>query len=175
MKIEKGKKIILDADVIIHFIKGKQIGMLHTIFPKNKLCILIDVYDEVFQGAIRTQVDNLLKFKMVESIDFSTDIRVLMEYAKLKKQFGAGESACMAYCRYHKDVLGSSNLKDIKNYCKEHDIQYLTTMNFLNESYNKKLLSEADCDEFIYYVKSSGSKLPFGTIKEYRESLQKSI
>ncbi|WP_044211485.1 hypothetical protein [Flammeovirga sp. OC4] len=171
MKIEKGKKIILDADVIIHFIKGKQIGLLHKIFPKNKLCILNDVYDEVFQGEIRNQVDNLLKFKMVDSLDFSMDFRILKEYAKLKKQYGAGESACMAYCRFHKDVLGSSNLKDIKDYCEEHDIQYLTTMNFLNEAFDIALLSEADCDEFIYEVKSRGSKLPFDTIQEYRDSI----
>jgi hypothetical protein len=49
--IDPKKKILLDADVIIHFIKGEQIGMLHTTFP-NKLYLLDIVFNEVFKGSI---------------------------------------------------------------------------------------------------------------------------
>lgn len=93
---------------------------------------------------------------------------VLKEFAFLKKRFGIGESACMAYCKYNKDVLASSNLKDIKTYCKNNKIQYLTTMDFINSAYEQKMLDESECDYFIYNVKSKGSILPCNTIKEYR-------
>jgi hypothetical protein len=33
---------------------------------------------------------------------------------------GDGEAACMAIVRFSKDILASSNLKDIANYCKMH-------------------------------------------------------
>ena len=76
----------------------------------------------------------------------------------------------MAYCRFHNDVLASSNLRDIKRYCEENGIQYLTTMDLLSTAYQKGILDEAECDLFIYLVKSGGSKLPYNSIKEFLES-----
>ena len=73
----------------------------------------------------------------------------------------------MAYCLYHKDVIGSSNLKDITNYCQENGITYLTTMDFLAEAYRTGKMDEAACDFFIYNVKLKGSKLPCDTISEF--------
>lgn len=166
IKIDPSKKILLDADVIIHFIKGGHIGVLHTIFP-NKLYLLDLVFDEVFKGALRTQVENLFQYKMIFDLTFSNDMPILKEYARLKKTYGSGESACMAYCKFHQDVLASSNLKDIKHYCEENGIQYLTTMDFLAEAYQRGILSEAESDLFIYNVKLQGSKLPCNTIKEF--------
>ena len=95
-KIDKGKKIIIDADVIIHFIKGDQLGLLPTIFP-NKIYILDVVFQEVFVGRLRTQVENLLRFGLIQELEFDGNLQVMKEFAQLKKQFGIGESACMAY------------------------------------------------------------------------------
>ena len=113
IKIDKKKKIIIDADVIIHFINGDQLGILHTIFP-NKIYILDFVFQEVFIGRLITQVENLIRFGFVEELEFDGDLDVAKEFAQLKRTFGIGESACMAYCRYNDDVIASSNLKDIK-------------------------------------------------------------
>jgi len=164
--IEKNKKIILDADVIIHFFKAGHLGLLTQIYP-NKLYIVKDVFTEVFKGELRNQIENSIRMKLIEELDFSKDIKVLSEYAKLKKLYGPGESACMAFCKFNNDVLASSNLKDIKQYCEENKIQYLTTLDFLNAAYKKGLLNEADCDYFIYNVISKGSKLPVTSIREY--------
>lgn len=169
MKIDKSKKILLDADVIIHFIKGNQTGLLNKVF-KNKLFILDIVFKEVFVGCLRTTVENLIKFSIIKEIEFnSASNGIIREYLTLKKLRGKGESACMAWCRFNNDILASSNLKDIHHYCKLHNIQYLTTMDFLLEAFMKKLLTESECDEFIYNVKSKGSKLPVNTINEYIE------
>lgn len=40
----------------------------------------------------------------------------------LKKHFAPGGSASMAYCKFNSDVLSSSNLKDIEQYCKDNEI-----------------------------------------------------
>jgi len=166
--IEKNKKIILDADVIIHFFKAGHLGLLTQIYP-NKLYLVKDVLTEVFKGELRIQIENSLRMKLIEELDFSTDMKVLSEYAKLKRLYGPGESACMAYCKFNNDVLASSNLKDIKEYCIKNNIQYLTTLDFLNTAYEKELLNEADCNYFIYNVKSQGSKLPVDSIEEFRK------
>lgn len=169
IRFDKNKKILLDADVIIHFIKGEQLGILNIIFP-NDLYILQPVFKEVYTISIRTEIENLIRFKIIYELEFPSDIEVVKEYAKLKRKFGPGESACMAYCKYNKDILASSNLSDIKQYCKDNNIQYLTTMDFLAEAYKKGILDEAGCDYFIYNVKSRGSKLPNDSIKDYLES-----
>ncbi len=83
---------------------------------------------------------------------------------------GDGEAACLAVAKHTKDYVASSNLADIFEYCKLHGIVYMTTMDILLEVYNQGLLSEADCDKFIYDVKSKGSRLVTGIdkIEDYK-------
>lgn len=40
-------------------------------------------------------------------------------------------------------------------------------MDFIHQAYIDELMDEAECDYFIYNVKSKGSKLPVDSIKEY--------
>lgn len=165
-KIDPKKKIILDADVIIHFVKGGLIGILPNIFP-NKMYVPDVVYQESLSRQYQIPIDNLFNFKLVHELEIKSDMMVFSEYIRLKRRFGKGESACMAYCRYNDDVIGSSNLKDIRKYCEEHEIIYLTTMDFLVTAFQDGQLNEAECDEFIYTVKLKKSKLPCDTIAEY--------
>ncbi len=56
-------KIVLDADVIIHFVKVGQFSLLLDIFPEYQYLILDVVYDEVtVNGLTKTQIDNTLQF-----------------------------------------------------------------------------------------------------------------
>lgn len=165
-KIDPKKKIILDADVIIHFSKGGALGQLPHIFT-NKMYVPDIVFHEALSREYKIEVNNLLNFRLVEELEINNNINVFREYNQLKKKFGKGESACMAYCRYNNDVIGSSNLKDIKQYCKENSITYLTTMDFLAEAFITGKMTEADCDYFIYNVTLKGSRLPFKTINEF--------
>ena len=164
--IDKSKIILLDSDVIIHFIKGDRLALLTEIYP-NTYGIPDFVFDEVFKGNLRTQVENLITYKRVIEVPFDDSRVVLQEFAELKRRYGIGESACMAYCKFHDEVLASSNLSDIKSYCTDNNIQYLTTMDLLTRAFEKGMMSESECDYFIYLVKSSGSKLPANSIKEY--------
>lgn len=170
IRIDEHKKIIIDADVIIHFSKADQLGILHMIYP-NQIFLLDFVFNEVFIGNLKIQVENMIRFGFIKELEFNDDITVLREFAFLKRKYGIGESACMAYCRYHDDVLASSNLRDIKQYCEQHKIQYLTTMDFLLAAYEKGILSESGCDQFIKKVLSKGSKLPVSSLRKYIESL----
>lgn len=164
--IDQSKIILLDADVIIHFIRGDRLAILTEIFP-NKYGILDFVFNEVFKGNLRIQVENLLRYKRIFEVPFDDSPEVTKEFAILKKRYGLGESACMAYCKFHKEVFASSNLSDIKPYCKANGIQYITTMDLLAEAFTKGMLSERECDNFITMVKSKGSKLPVNSIQEF--------
>lgn len=163
--VSANTKIILDADVIIHFLKAGHIGVLTQIYP-NQLYMPDVVFHETFYGKEKTEVENLLKFKLIHEIAIKSDIRIFTEYSRLIKQFGKGESACMAYCRFTRNTIGSSNLKDIRNYCEEHQITYLTTLDFIATAFQKKLLTEAECDFFLYKIDPQ-KRLPVQKIVDY--------
>jgi hypothetical protein len=163
-------KIVLDADVIIHFIKAGQFVLLIDIFPEYEYLILDVVYDEVsVNRKTKTQIDNTLSYfpKRISNVKFAPQGASRMEYAHLIRTLGRGESACMVYCRDNQDVLGSSNLRDIKDYCAQNEITYLTTLDFLYYAFIRGKLSKDDCDNFIRDVISKGSKLPMVDITTY--------
>ena len=153
-------KIVIDADVIIHFAKGEMLSLLPCIFNNYKYVVLETVYNEI-KGEIKMQLDNQVNFlKNIEVIKFSPKGEVLKEYAKLQRVFGKGESACMVYCRFNNDVIGSSNLKDIKNYCDNYMITYLTTIDFLYYAIKKKVITPQEANNFISKVIKKDSRLP---------------
>jgi predicted nucleic acid-binding protein len=152
-------KILLDCDVIIHFIKaGKQL-LLPKIYP-GRFVILDKIVDELMaRPSNRIPVGNFIAYTKIEVIAMPKSFEIIKEYALLKKTKGSGEAACMAVARHTKDYIASSNLKDIRIYCEQHDIVYLTTMDILLEAYQLGIMSEVECDTFIQEVKAKDSIL----------------
>jgi len=164
-------KIVLDADVLIHFAKADCLTLLPSILSEYDHIVLSTVYDEV--KTIQQQLDNqILLLKNIQKVQFSPSGEMLREYASLRKLYGPGESACMAYCRFTHDVIGSSNLKDITDYCKEQNIVYVTTLDFLYHAYVRGVMSADECNDFIRCVRTKGSKLPDVCIENYTPNIK---
>lgn len=161
-------QILLDADVIRHFLKSDRIFDLPKIFP-DRFVILDVVRNELIRSqSLKKTVENFLEFNNIVVLPFPTGkTDILREYAILKKKFGDGESACMAVAKFDKKYIASSNLKDIKHYCNDNAIIYFTTMDLLCIALEKNIFSNQDCNEFIKKVKEKGSKLPCNTIEEF--------
>ena len=170
----KKTKIVLDADVIIHFMEAGCFSLLPDIFPEYAYLILDVVYNEVSKNSkTRDFIDNYLRFfPKLKKEAFTPKGESMKEYFFLQRTLGKGESACMIYCRDNHDVLGSSNLRDIKEYCSENNITYLTTLDFLYYAYYRKKMTEKECTEFMQAVNNSGSKLPIIDITQYVCSVQ---
>lgn len=165
-------KIILDADVIIHFAKGDMLSTLPQIFGDYDFVVLDTVYSEI-KEPLKSQLDNQVRIlKNISVLKFAPTGEAMKEFALLAKTLGRGESACMVYCRYNHDVIGSSNLRDITAYCKTHDITYLTTVDFLYHAIRKKLISIEDATSFIKQVKQKDSKLPDIDFNTFVSSVQ---
>ena len=153
-------EIVLDADVIIHFAKGNLLSLLPDIFPGYTYVILSKVYDEI-KEPIKRQLDQTISLlKKITIRQFEPKGEMKREYAILKSHFGIGESACMAYCRFTNNVIGSSNIKDIRDYCDTNQITYLTTIDFLYFAIQRELLTKEEAKEFVNEVKNNGSILP---------------
>lgn len=165
----KKTKIVLDADVIIHFIEAGNFSLLPDIFPEYDYVILDVVYNEVSKNSkTKKFIDNYLyHFPKLKQEVFAPKGESMKEYFLLQRTLGKGESACMVYCRDNQDVLGSSNLRDIKDYCSKNNIIYLMTLDFLYYAYCRKKMTEKECTEFIQSVNNAGSKLPMIDITQY--------
>ena len=166
---ENEKIILIDADVVSHFIYAGEIIFLPHIFD-YKIYILDKVYAELERFPNRKrEVDNIINMKLFELMPFpeeNADIR--KEYALLKKGLkGEGESACMAIARFTGNILASSNLKDTAQYCKTHNINYLTTMDFLCYALKKGIFTIERCNDFISKVLKAGNRLPVTRMQDY--------
>jgi len=162
--------ILIDADVISHFITAGEMIAMPSIFP-YQIYVLDKVYRELDRFPRRKrEVENLLNFGLIKEMPFPEhDDAIMKEYAYIKKMMfkGDGEAACMAVTRASKNILASSNLKDVSHYCKMHNIDLLTTMDFLCEALRKNIFDLARCNAFINKVLSAGSKLPVTKIEDH--------
>jgi hypothetical protein len=173
--MEKSSRIILiDADVVSRFITAGEAERIHLIFPNNPIHMLDKVHAELQRWKnpnIGVAVSKLLSKKRIKLIDFPEDNEeIKKEHYHIKKLQlrGDGESACLAFVKFNKNILASSNLRDIKNYCEMHKIDYLTTMDFLCEALSKKIFKQSECDTFLQKVITAGGKLPVKKMIEYR-------
>lgn len=160
-------KILIDADVVRHFIYGGKIFDVAKIFP-GRIVIVDVVKKELCRSKKLDQpVNNLISMCKIEEVKLENNFEALSEYAELIKSVGEGEAACMALAKIEKKYIASSNLRDIRDYCNKNGIKIYTTMDFLYEAIMKQIYTEVECDNFIQKVLNAGSKLPFNNIADY--------
>ena len=74
---------------------------------------------------------------------------------RLKKEnprFGKGERACMAIAKCGKQVIASSNFRDIADYCEANDIEYIGLMDILTIAIRKSIYTVDECNKFIHDI-----------------------
>lgn len=87
----KDIKIILDADVIIHFIKGECLSLLPQILPNYSYVLLKMVFDRELRDLHRTQImQQITILKNITMVDWEPKGEALGEFLKLNKKFGLG-------------------------------------------------------------------------------------
>ena len=147
------KVILLDCDVISHFIANNALNDLPQILAPHQCTVLDYVYSEVAAKPMRLAfLDSLIRSGQIQKMDFPEDLEINKEFAKIKSKkhlIGDGERACMAVARYHKNVVASSNFRDIAPYCDANNILYLGTLDILSIAVTKGIYDESQCDAFI--------------------------
>lgn len=163
-------KIVVDADVLIHFSKAGCLYLLPRIFPEYGYTVLSPVYNET--ASVRAEIDRICHtFGTMTVEEFNPKGDMLREYTLLLRDFGRGESACMAYCRFTHNVVGSSNLRDIKQYCTDYGITYLTTLDFFYYAWKRNILTADQINQALRDIVSKKSKLPTTVIETYKPNV----
>lgn len=147
------KIILLDCDVISHFIASSAINDLPMILAPHQCVVLDYVYTEVAARPMRLAfLLPLIHSGAITKMDFPDDVEINKEFARIKSIrpiIGNGERACMAVARFNANVVASSNFRDVAPYCNEHKILYLGTLDILSIAATKEIYDEAKCDQFI--------------------------
>jgi len=110
---EKKTKVVLDADVINHFVRGGRLSMLPKILPEFQF-IVLDIVKKELPIIILSSLNKVIsREKTISEETFGESGGEKKEFLRLTAttglHLGRGESACMVYCLYHNDVVGSSN------------------------------------------------------------------
>lgn len=167
----KKTKIVLDADVIVHFAKGGRLDMLPRILPEYQFMVLDVVKKEIPVLVLSVLQKCISQDKTIVEEVFGKTPGEIREFARLIAKegmaLGRGESACMVYCLYHHDVVGSSNTKDVTAYCEENGITYLTTCDFLYYAIKRGLMTKEEAEVFICEVRRMGSFPPIVDFDRY--------
>lgn len=160
--------ILLDSDVVRHFLSGSLLLLLPKIYPR-RLAILDIVKGELCRSrSLQCPVNNFISRCRIKELTFSNAPPTIREYATLLAAgLGEGESACMATARFSRQYIASSNLRDIKDYCLTHEINYITTMDILADAVHLKALSQDQANAFIATCLAKGHKLPTSTLGAY--------
>ena len=167
MGTKSKKKVLLDADVISHFIVTGEILYLTKIVYPLEIIILDNVYQETTRLSKRKlQVDNWIQSNKVSVIPFPNNNDIKKEYFKIKKEnplIGDGERACMAVAKHNRNIIASSNFRDIASYCTANTIDYLGTLDLLVLAVEKGIFDESRCDAFIANAKRiNNARFPMG-------------
>lgn len=146
-------------------------SLLPNILPEFQF-IVLDIVKKELPILILADLDQVIKReKTIAEEVFGGTSGEKKEYFRLTAtsgpHLGKGESACMVYCRYHNDVVGSSNTKDITDYCKQYGITYLTTNDFLFYAIQRSLITKEEAVAFIQNVRSMGSYPPIVDFDKY--------
>lgn len=147
------KIILLDCDVISHFIASNALEDLSQILYPHQCVVLETVYSEVAARPMRLAfLDSVIKAGRIKRMPFPEDIDINKEYAKIKSRnhlIGDGERACMAVALFKQNVIASSNFRDVAPYCEKNNIQYIGTLDILSYAVTVNIYDEAKCDSFI--------------------------
>ena len=166
-------KIVLDADVVIDFKDADHLADLPRILPGYDFVILDIVLDQELGKWYSTKeyvlrlIDWIKTGPSLSIIPWCPDHETLRIYAELRQTKGMGESACIAYCQTHHDVLASCNLRDTREYCESNGITYVTFLDLVWYAWCNGVMTEKECNTCIQNAISAGNRIPNIQISHY--------
>lgn len=173
----RAKVILVDADVIAHFMATGHILELNAILSPHQLYVVENVYREAIRHPSdvnrRQKVDEWIANSKTRVINFPCqNQKVKREFYKLKHDnglLGDGECACMAMARYGQETIASSNFRDVAPYCDANGIEYIGVMDILQIASNNGYWTVDQCNQFILdAIKENNARFPVDRMEDYK-------
>ena len=161
----RNKVILVDADVISHFMATGYIDRLTEILQPHAVMIVENVYKEASYHPTEPDRKRKVAFPYANE-------NIRREFFRLKKEnpmLGDGERACMSMARFGQEVIASSNFRDVAPYCDENGIEYIGTLDVLTIAMNKGIFTSDECNRFMVEAKAKNkAKFPVDDITVYQ-------
>ena len=75
----------------------------------------------------------------------------------------------MAMARFGREVIASSNFRDVAPYCDANDIEYIGVMDILLIAMNKGYWDANQCNEFMMdALRENNARFPVSRIEDYK-------
>ncbi len=162
--------ILLDADVVIHLFKAERISLLHELYAGRLRMLDIVLAELLNNRTVNKIVESLFVFKHVEEIKFPTISipSLLQEFVRLKYEIeGAGERASLLYCKHFKQIIASSNTRDIVPFCEANSIAYLTTMDLFAVAVDRGKMTSKEVEACVNLILNQKSYLCCHSLEEH--------
>lgn len=171
------KQIYFDTDCLSTFLLVEKEEIIEKLF-KGRIIIPKQVYAELDKPAIRrilkTKLDSFILNSNAEIYDAeinSDEERLYKELicGKEGKLIGSGEAICIALAKTFNGFLSSNNLKDICQYIKKYNLEFITTGDILVMALKEKLINECEGERIWQMMLKNKRKIGPNTFKEYLE------
>ncbi|WEZ69913.1 hypothetical protein [Bacillus altitudinis] len=155
--------LVCDTGIIIRFGRTEQIEILKKLYSGN-IILPTEVINECIIGEkLHENVRDALQEKWMEefSINFVDYPNICLEYAKLNRQFGAGESAVMAIAKEKGWTVGSDDLRATKKFCTRNKIPLMGSLGILFDAYDKDFITASEGQQILNdMISITGYKSP---------------
>ena len=169
--------ILLDSDVLSHFIASGRQRLLKDILAGHQLIMLDQVYSEAsfcpWDSSRKHLLDSMMADCGIVRMNFPSDVTtsVVEEFFRLaseNKRLGRGERACMAVARFYRDAIASSNYRDVAPYCEANGIEYIGFLDILIIGINKGVINEYIAQGILdAAVLANNARFPVNDIRAY--------
>ena len=139
--------IYFDTDCLSSFLWVSREYLLIRLY-KGKIILSQQVYREItIVPQLKVKVDKFIDSNEFTRCDFQIDSSEAVLYMQLTKHpekgrkiIGNGEASVISLAKCRDGIVGSNNLKDIREYLDDYNLRHISTAEILNDALNQKLI-----------------------------------
>ena len=155
--------VFYDSDCLSCFLAVRECGILQKLF--SKIIVPLVVAHEILNPGtpqhIKDNFNDLIKIGFVEvrGMDVNSPEHDLFNDIKRNYKFmGDGEAAVIALTQENNGVIASNNLRDVKDYVEDYDLNLITTAFILAMAYEKQIKTKRELDQIWTNMMNNGRK-----------------
>lgn len=156
--------VFYDSDCLSCFLAVRECGILQKLF--SEIIVPGVVAHEILKKGtpqhIKDNFNDLVKLDFVEvrGMEVGSSEHELFNDIKRDYEFmGDGEAAVIALTQENGGVIASNNLRDVKDYVEDYDLNLITTAFILAIAYENHLKTKEELDKIWKDMINNGRKI----------------
>ena len=166
--------LVFDNDCLASFIWVKRIDILVNLYNGRMFIpqVVVDEFSFMKRYSkyiwVYEEVVDAINAELFKVIKIDSNHEAFFEYNKLLKMGkGKGESAAIAIAKTMDNYTACNNLKDIRPFIENNEINNLFTFDILFEHYHKNNISIEEIEKIISKMRNKKRKLPNIRFQDY--------